>query len=95
MLQICGFIVPSERLQSAVTIVEQAGLSSCDCEDDLHFADPTQSICLPKHFRVAQPSGLDMTLFLCPSDRLLDLVPLDSSYRNPVWLRYDSFASPV
>ncbi|KAH0579925.1 hypothetical protein H2248_002747 [Termitomyces sp. 'cryptogamus'] len=90
--QICGFIVPSEQLEAAVAVVEQAGFSSCDCKKSLHFADPTESTCLPKHFRVAQPFGLYMTLFLCPSDRLLNLIPLDSSHHNPVALRYDLFA---
>ncbi|KAG6876047.1 hypothetical protein C0993_005957 [Termitomyces sp. T159_Od127] len=93
--QICGFIVPSDQLETAVSVVEKAGLPSCNCESNFHFADWNKPIWLPKHFRVPQPYNMFMTLFLCPSDRLLDLVPLDSSHPNPAGLQYDKYALPL
>ncbi|KAG6901801.1 hypothetical protein C0995_007827, partial [Termitomyces sp. Mi166 len=89
---ICGFVVPSDMFDTAVKVIEQAGLSSCNCTSPFHFADPIDPTWLPNHFRVAQSYGLDMTLFLCPSDRLLNLIPLYPSHPNPLALRYNLIA---
>ncbi|KAI0061047.1 hypothetical protein BV25DRAFT_1827295 [Artomyces pyxidatus] len=91
MPQVCGFIVPSQQLETAVLVIERAGLASCDCENMMHFSDPRDQVWLPRHFRVAQPYGMTQTLFLCPSDALLDLIPLRPSDRNPADLEWDLY----
>lgn len=88
----CGFIVPSEQLENAVNVIERAGLPSCSCKTFCHHADPSVGYWLPKHFIVHLEYGLQQTLFLCPRDALLNLIPLRPSDPNPVGLEYDEYS---
>lgn len=88
----CGFIVASEQLEDAVTIIERAGLPSCSCSSPCHHADPSVGYYIPKHFIVHLTFGIEQMLFLCPRDVLLNLIPLRSSDPNPVGLEYDNYS---
>ncbi|KAK7463435.1 hypothetical protein VKT23_006787 [Stygiomarasmius scandens] len=89
--QICGFVVPTELLDNAVSAIEKHRLPLCPCTSTSHHADPSSDVWLPKHFVIPLGFGIKQYLFLCPSDALLDLLPLTPSHPNPASLEYDLF----
>jgi hypothetical protein len=87
-LQVCGFVVAAADLDKASTAIMCAGLPVCHCKSPAHEADPASRKGLPIHFVVTQ-EHVNMLVFLCPNDILLNLIPLTSAHPNPATLQFD------
>ncbi|KAL4252711.1 hypothetical protein ABKN59_004080 [Abortiporus biennis] len=84
----CGFIVPTNKFDDAVSAITTAGLSPCPCETFFHKSNRDSLVSLPVHFVVPDPI-FTQTVYLVPSDLFLDLIPFSSSHSNPAHLKYD------
>ncbi|CCM00742.1 uncharacterized protein FIBRA_02782 [Fibroporia radiculosa] len=89
----CGFVVPAYDFERAVEAISGAGLPMCTCEDFLHVSESGSPISLPVHFVVPQ-EYVPVLLFLCPSDLLLDLLPITPAHPNPASLYFDRIKLP-